>query len=293
MAQAQAEILKSYPAGAVALIEPEEELPDWVEGPDPDKLIPPEDEPVDNLFSETQQRLLTEPLYSSWIEPGKENTFLAAANIAVYHLAAGPSIGPDVMLACNITVPAEFWSQQQPCYLIWDYGKAPDLVIEIISKTVRGEDSEKKAIYERMGVSYYVIFDPNGFLMDEPLTVYHRNGAGLERQSSRVFPKLGLGLTFWEGEFEGKFDRWLRWTDANGQLIATGKERANSERDRADGERDRADGERDRADGERDRADGERDRAEQSELLLQEERARSARLAELLRQLGQDPEALR
>jgi hypothetical protein len=33
--------------------------------PDVDSLITEDDEPVDNLSSEKQQRLLTEPLYSS------------------------------------------------------------------------------------------------------------------------------------------------------------------------------------------------------------------------------------
>ena len=47
--------------------------------PDISALITEDDTPVDNLPSEKQQRLLTEPLYSSWTGPGDNRPFLAAA----------------------------------------------------------------------------------------------------------------------------------------------------------------------------------------------------------------------
>ena len=72
-----------------------------------------------------------------------------------------------------------------------------------------------------------------------------------------------------EGKFEGVRSRWLRWTDAQGELIPTGKEAAERERGRAEQERRRADQERGRAEQERRRAD---------------------RLEALLRRAGIDPE---
>ncbi len=223
--------------------------------PDIRNLITEDDEPVDNLFSETQQRLLTEPLYSSW--SGNGRTFLAAANVGVFYLARNPAIVPDVLLSLDIEIPAGFWSQENQSYFLWEFGKPPDVVIEIVSKTVRSEDTEKKAIYARMRVGYYVIFDPNKHLMPEVLTIYRLNNFQYEAQSSSNLPALGLGLTFWEGEYEGKHDRWLRWVDADGNLIPTGKERA-----------------------------------DQSEHLLSQERERAERMAEMLRQLGKDPNQL-
>jgi hypothetical protein len=47
-----------------------------------DDLVTEDDTPVDNLFSEKQQRLLTEPLYSSW-DAGR--LFLAASNVGLSH----------------------------------------------------------------------------------------------------------------------------------------------------------------------------------------------------------------
>ena len=62
------------------------------------------------------------------------------------------------------------------------------------------------------------------------------------------FPEVGLGLTLWEGVFEGVQATWLRWCDQEGRVIPTGAERADEERRRADEERRRADEERRRAD---------------------------------------------
>jgi hypothetical protein len=61
------------------------------------------------------------------------------------------------------------------------------------------------------------------------------------------FPDLGLGLTVWKGRFEDVEAEWLRWCDADGNVLPTGEELARSERERADNERTRADNERTRA----------------------------------------------
>lgn len=42
----------------------------------------------------------------------------------------------------------------------------------------------------------------------------------------RQLPNVGLGLTIWEGVYEGLHDQWLRWTDHEGNLIPTGFEKA-------------------------------------------------------------------
>ncbi|MGH9751900.1 MAG: Uma2 family endonuclease [Blastocatellia bacterium] len=242
-------------------------LPDRT--PDIEHLITEDDEPVDNLFSETQQRLLTEPLYSSW--PGGGRKFLAAANVGVFYLARNPGIAPDVFLSLDVEVPEEFWNKDRRSYFLWEFGKAPDIAIEIVSNTIGGENDEKKEKYARMRIGYYIIFDPYGELMPDTLTIYRWNDFRYEQQASAQFPTLGLGVTLWEGEYEGKHDLWLRWVDAEGKLIPTGKELAGQERQRAEQER---------------------SRAEQSEQLLQQERERAERMAEMLRQLGKDPNKL-
>jgi hypothetical protein len=81
-------------------------LPDVV--PDIAALITEDDTPVDNLSSEKQQRLLTEPLYSSWEGPGENRPFLAVANVGVFSQARTPAIVPDMFLSLDVTVAQEW-----------------------------------------------------------------------------------------------------------------------------------------------------------------------------------------
>ncbi len=57
-----------------------ESLPE-IEKPDIRHIVTEDDAPVDNMFSEKQQRLLVEPLYSSW---GIDRRFIAAANVGIF-----------------------------------------------------------------------------------------------------------------------------------------------------------------------------------------------------------------
>ncbi|MDW8239503.1 MAG: Uma2 family endonuclease [Acidobacteriota bacterium] len=230
--------------------------------PDISHLITEDDTPVDNLPSEKHQRLLTEPLYSSWSGPGEGRPFLVAANVGIFYMVRSPAIVPDVFLSVDVEVAPDWWQKEHRSYFLWEFGKSPDVVIEIVSNTEGGEDDEKKRKYERMRVQYYVIYDPLRQVMKEPLTVYQLRGYSYVLQPEPRFPELKLGLTLWEGEYEGKHDTWLRWTDEHGQIIPTGKERA------------------------------ERERMEKEAALrqLEQERQRAARLAERLRQLGHDPD---
>ena len=223
-----------------------EPLPDVT--PDIDALITEDDTPVDNLPSEKQQRLLTEPLYSSWNGPGENRPFLAAANVGVFSQTRTPAIVPDMFLSLDVTVAQEWWRKEHRSYFIWEFGKPPELVLEIVSNTEGGEDTEKRRKYAWMKVPFYVIYDPQRQVMAEVLTIYRLQGLQYERQDTTQLDCLKLGLTLWEGEFEGKADTWLRWTDEHGGLILTGKERAEQERQRADQEYQRAEQERQRAD---------------------------------------------
>ena len=100
----------------------------------------------------------------------------------------------------------------------------------------------------------------------------------------KMLDAVGLGLSLWQGEYEGTETLWLRWTDREGRLIPTGAEWARQERQRAEESARQADQERQRADQERQRADQERQRATEAEQ-------RAERLAARLRELGIEPPA--
>src|SRR4029453_10185253 len=236
--------------------------------PDIQGLVTEDDTPVDNLGSEKPQRLLTETLYSSWDGPGAGRPFLAAANVGGFALARNPAIVPDVFLSLDVEVAQDWWQKEHRSYLLWEFGKPPDVVIEIVSNTVGGEADEKHQKYARMRVIYYVIYDPLRQVMPDVLTIYRLSGTDYERHNSLRFPDIGLGVMLWDGTYEGKADTWLRSTDADGNLILTGKERAEQEPQRA----------------EQERLD-----KEQTLQQLAQERQRADRLEALLRQMGHEP----
>jgi hypothetical protein len=61
------------------------------------------------------------------------------------------------------------------------------------------------------------------------------------------FSEIGLSLTEWHGVLELHPDIWLRWSDTENRLIATGLEQAQAESHRADTQTQRADAEARRA----------------------------------------------
>ena len=205
-------------------------------GVDIETLVTEDDTPVDNMPSEKQQRLLTEPLYSSWSGPGAGRSFLAAANVGVFPEPRNPAIVPDMFLSLDVQPHRDWWDKRHRSYFVWEFGKPPDLVVEIVSNQKGNEVGRKRQRYAAMGVGYYVIHDPLHQVMDEDLRIY-RLSAGSYEQQSPWFPELRLGLTLWDGVFEAVRHRWLRWVDEPGALIPTGREqrlRADEEHRRAE-----------------------------------------------------------
>ncbi len=204
--------------------------------PDMSDVVTEDDTPVDNIFSEKQQRLLIESLYSSWAGPAAGRAFLALANVGLFYAVNTPPLVPDMLLSLDVQAPADVWQKQNRSYVMWMYGKPPDLVLEVVSNTSGGELSRKYEQYARLGISYYVVFDPLQQLQPTMLQVYERRALSYTPVAAEWLEPLQLGLTLWEGEYAGVDTTWLRWHDHEQQLIATGAE----QRQRAEQERQRA-----------------------------------------------------
>jgi len=215
--------------------------------PNVDDLITEDDTPVDNIFSEKLQRLLTESLYSSWAGPGEGRSFLALANVGLFYGMYEPPVVPDVMLAVDVRVPADLRQKRNRSYFVWEFGKPPDVVIEIVSNQKGGELSEKMREYQRIRVLYYVVFDPMEQLGRLPFRLYELQVGNYVQRADGWLEEVGLGLKTWQGGYEGMEDCWLRWYDREGALIPTGSERADLEHERADREHERAEREHERA----------------------------------------------
>ncbi len=182
---------------------------------------------MDNFFSEKQQRLLTEPLYSSWVASGQQRSFIAASNVGLFYAVRRPPLVPDALLSMDVELPADLQPKSHRSYFVWEYGKAPDVVVEVVSNREGGEASHKLAAYARIGVRYYAIYDPESLLGAEVLRGYHLDATEFHKMDEPLwFPGVGLGLRIWHGSYEDHDNTWLRWVDAGGTPIPTGQERA-------------------------------------------------------------------
>ncbi|MDJ0732477.1 MAG: Uma2 family endonuclease [Nostocaceae cyanobacterium] len=228
--------------------------------PDANQLITEDDTPVDNFASDKQQRLLVSSLYSSL----QNKTFLAESNIGIYYTDLQPPIVPDIFLSLDAQMPENCWEKQNRCYMVWRFGKPPEVVIEIVSNKLGNELGEKLRIYQQMRVSYYIVYDPTQQLSEQILRIYELRGRRYFETTETWLEQVGLGVTIWEGEFESRQDTWLRWCYQDGNILFTGDERA-----------------------------------QQAEQLLEQERIakeqaeqRAQLLAEQLRNMGIDPDTL-
>ena len=255
-----------------------------IEEPDVSHLVTEDDKPVDNPFQAKQCELLTEALRVSWPQG---RPFVCLADVGLYPMAESKALlVPDVLLSLGVQLPADIHEKKNRAYFVWRYGKPPEVVIEIVSNKAGGEDTHKLESYAKIKIPYYAIYDPQNYLSSRALRIYKLDGASYIEKLDRFLPEVNLGFTIWEGQFDGSKAHWLRWVDAEGELLANGEEAA----ERAEWEAARAEQEAERAAQADARAEQEAERAEQADTLAKQEAERAERLAQKLRELGVEPD---
>src|SRR5262249_17506475 len=227
--------------------------------------------PVDNLFSAKQQTLLKRPLYVSWTPlagkrqtPDQKRPFLADAKVGLFYPMADPPLAPDFFLILPVQPRAAWPAKENRSYFLWEFGKVPEVVVEIVSNREGGELGHKLDGYARIGVLYYIVYDPQLKLKGDVLRVFVLRDGEYQELERPYLSRVGLGLKLWDGVFEDREDTWLRWCDEQGNVILTGEERARMEAERADYEA----------------------------TARREAENQTARLAAKLRELGVDPDQL-
>ena len=228
--------------------------------PNSDELIDSDDFPVDNEEQNFIPNVLLFLLEYLW----KQRTdWFFAVDMGVYHTTgAHPKVPvvPDGFL--SLGVERRKGGKPRRSYIVWEEdGVPPILTLEVVSQTPGGEYDEKMAIYARLGVLYYVVYNPQFWRRDGqlPFEVYKLVNDRYVLQLGEPFwmPEIGLGIgrcSLVDDPFKREI---LSWYDAESH-------RYQSE-----------------AEVERSRAETERSRAET-------ERSRAERLAERLRQLGEE-----
>ncbi len=270
-------------------------------GIDISHLVIEDGQPVDNIQSAQQQRLLVEPVYSSSALP---EPFLIEANVGIFYDLHEEPIVPDVFLSLGVQHPEDYGPKENRSYFVWEFGKLPEVCIEIVSNKEgdeinlsrksqrKGRTLSKKDRYNKIGIQYYVVFDPLKRIQSEmnncQVQIFGRSAdqdsdlqliRSLNLDGDYLWlADIGIGLALWEGAFEEKVRKrlWLRWCDRDGLVIPTGAERAKQAEFRAENAEFRAESERYRA-------STAESRAENAEAIAQ-------RLADRLRSLGFDPD---
>jgi len=259
--------------------------PSW---PDIKSIVTEDEDPAPNIFSEKQQRLLTESLYNSYESPGQSRSFVAMANVGLFYAPHKPPLVPDVLLSLDVQMPDDIWEKRS--YFVPIYGKPPEVVIEVVSNLKGKEGGTKLLDYASAGVRYYVIFDPENQLKQGMLRVYELQTSSYVLKSDFWMAGVKLGLSLWKGSYENRHETWLRWCDQNDKLILVGQEATKREKNTKEQALVQLEQERQRAKQERQRAEQERQRAEQERQRAEQERQRAEHLAAKLRALGIEPD---
>ena len=218
----------------------EAQTPDVALPPTQDELPCDDGIPMETERHKLQMDLLLYPL-KPWLKQHPEGGY-AGGNMFVYfslqQVRHQDFRGPDVFVVLGVP------EGERKSWVVWEEGKGPDVVIELLSdKTAAQDKGEKRAIYEtRLRVPEYFWFDP--FRPEDWAGFELRHGA-YERlrpdaQARLISSRLGLALVRWSGRYEDVEATWLRWSTLDGELLPTLQEALALEKQHAEAETRRA-----------------------------------------------------
>ncbi|NJK51662.1 MAG: Uma2 family endonuclease [Leptolyngbyaceae cyanobacterium SU_3_3] len=270
-------------------------LPDHKELPESDGSF------VKNFQEHPQSLLLTSSILPILDQLHPDSQYAIGQDCGIYwRLTDPPERGaeaPDWFYVPNVSPLIE--GERRRSYVMWQEIIAPLIAIEFVS----GDGSEERDqtsplgkkqtkagkfwVYEQaIRIPFYAIYEVD----KADIEVYELVGRHYQRMQPNTagrYPivEMGVELGIWQGQYFNQNLPWLRWWNAEGNLLLTGEERAEQERQRADLETQRAELEAQRANQEAQRAELEAQRAEA-------ERLQKEKLAAKLRELGINPEIL-
>jgi Uma2 family endonuclease len=138
----------------------------------------------------------------------------------VYYQHGHSPVVPDVMVVFGVE------KRKRKAYLMWNEGKGPDWVLELLSESSAEKDRETNyGIYEQhVRVPEYVWFNP-----DDPkeLRGFRLVGDEYEETAPDAHGRLWSKVL---GHYLGVHEGWLRLYDPEGKLVLTGDEEAQQER---------------------------------------------------------------
>jgi Uma2 family endonuclease len=200
--------------------------------PGQDDLPCDDGEPMETQRHKLQMDLLIDGL-TIWLDQRSDG--YVNGNMFVYYsmeqVRNRDFKGPDFFAVLGVP------KGERKSWVSWEEGKAPDVVIELLSdSTAEYDRTQKKQIYQdQMRVSEYYWFDPfrpedlAGFVMQhgvyQPIAPISQNRL--------ISPALDLALVRWEGIYKKIPAVWLRWASLSGEVLPIAEEIAEQERERA------------------------------------------------------------
>lgn len=239
---------------------------DWL--PTAGDLPESDENPVDSEIQETLPNLLKFILAAIFAD---RSDWFFGIDMGVYYNPDVPAIVPDAFLSLGVeTMKSE---ALRSSYVLWEEkGVIPQLVLEVVSQTYRGEYTTKKDLYEDLGVLYYIVYNP--IRKRKPSLEIYRliNGKYLPVIGSPVWmPEIGLGIGKEKHTYHGRHREWLFWYDDEGKRYPTPQELINHERQQATEFK---------------------NQATEFKNQFQTEQERSQRLSDRLRELGINPDEI-
>lgn len=242
--------------------------------PSSEELPDSDDTPVDNELQDLIPGLLKALLAMAW--PERMDWFFGV-DMGIYYNPDLPAIVPDGFLSLGVE---RYYDQNlRPSYVLWEEKKLPVLVLEVVSQTYRGEYSTKKAEYAKLGILYYVVYNP--LRRRKPrLEVYKlvNNVYELYDGNPVWLPEIGLGIGIEQGTYLGIPREWMYWYNQEGQRLLTPEEQAQQAQQQAQQAQQQA--------------QQAQQQAQQAQQQAQQAQQQAQLLRERLRSLGVDPDSL-
>ena len=220
-----------------------------------------DDTPVDNEDQNFIPNFLLFLLNTIW---ANRNDWFFGVDMGIYHTTGvNPRVPvvPDGFL--SLGVERRKGGKSRKSYVVWEETDetVPKLALEIVSWTPGGEYDEKVDIYTRLGVFYYVIYNPEYWQRDghQPFEVYKLVDGVYQLQIGEPYwmPEVGLGIGRYQTVLGVMQQQVLAWYDHQGNRYLTSEEQK-----------------------------------QQAQQQAEAERQRAERLAARLRELGEDPDRL-
>ncbi|MEH2231448.1 MAG: Uma2 family endonuclease [Nostoc sp.] len=186
-----------------------------------------DDTPVDNEDQNFIPNLLLFLLQYIW---ANRNDWFFSVDMGVYHttgISPLVPIVPDGFL--SLGVERRKADKSRKSYVVWEENNiVPILALEIVSLTPGGEYDKKLDAYAKLGVLYYIIYNPEYWQRDrhQPFEVYRLVDSSYQLQIGEPFwmPEIGLGIgrsQYVSGNIQRQV---LYWYDQQGKRYQTPEE---------------------------------------------------------------------